>query len=97
MTLARLASPALIEMPSFALSPRAPEFFNRSLPARSTKWILLLKFTVSDELVGPDRGSGIDMRFSLALVGGHLSCEVRVRVKIAWEREDFELMAVASV
>ena len=68
MTLPKLANPALIEMPSLALSPEACVFFSLSLPARSTKCSLLSIVTkFSPE---PDIASrGTDRRFSRVVAG----------------------------
>ena len=40
MTFPRAKRPILIATPSLKVSPDAPVFFGRSLPARSTKWNL---------------------------------------------------------
>jgi hypothetical protein len=47
MTFPKACSPALILIPSLARSPMADVRFNRSEPARSTKWNLLLSTTHS--------------------------------------------------
>ena len=96
MTFPRLASPPLIEIPSFALSPEAPVFFNLSLPARSTKCSLLSTVMNDSLLLMPS--AGIDMRFSLVEVVA--ACDlrwIRFKLKTACDLEDFALIAVASV
>jgi hypothetical protein len=89
MTFPKLARPALIEIPSLALSPEACVFFSLSLPAKSTKCNLLSIVTkLSPE---PDIASrGTDRRFSRVVVGADevFFC-TRFKLKTACEREDF--------
>lgn len=107
ITLPKLANPALIEIPSFALSPWACVFyasqilwcvdnpvestFKRSLPARSTKCILLSTVMKPSWFIS----TGIDIRF-IALSSLFFLC-TRFKLKTACEREDLALIAVASV